>query len=231
VKYKGIKQKIHCNNCGRNTNHDCLFRKTTVWDDDLGDGASIQGGDDYRMIQCCGCDFVSLYMESWFSEETDYGGTPITKVTRFPPAMPRRRPTWMSEYLRKSIGISEFLEEIYGAFQNGAYRLCALGIRALLEKIMIQKIGEHDSIGNNMKKFLEAGFVAEKYRKQFEEQLIGAGHAAMHRDYSPKLEDVSILLDITETIIEQIYIHPDKAAEMAKGIPARAQRKTKQQKP
>ncbi|SHL40013.1 hypothetical protein SAMN05216428_102279 [Nitrosospira sp. Nsp11] len=38
--------------------------------------------------------------------------------------------------------VEEFLNEIYVALQNNLPRLATMGVRALLEKIMISKVGD-----------------------------------------------------------------------------------------
>jgi hypothetical protein len=63
-------------------------------------------------------------------------------------------------------------------------------------------------------------FVSTKNEQMFRFQLIEAGHAAMHRQYVPERADIEILMQITESLIETIYVHPAKARRLGK-IPAR----------
>lgn len=47
-----------------------------------------------------------------------------------------------------------------------------------------------------------------------------AGSAAAHRGYSPTREDVYALLDITETLLRQLYIDPMRQARQAEAAAA-----------
>jgi hypothetical protein len=83
-----------------------------------------------------------------------------------------------------------------------------MGIRALIEHIMIEQIGDSGGIGSNVDRFVAEGYIAPKSEALFREHLIESGHAAMHRAYFPKPSDISALLDITESLIETVYVHP-----------------------
>jgi hypothetical protein len=214
--------KAHCNLCVRLTNHLVLHKDRTTWDD--GDAQHpISGGDEYLLIRCAGCDTVHLQHDSWFSEDWDEDGPTVTTVY-YPPAVSRRRPSWLKDpegpFYFGGTEIEKLLEEIYSALQNDSRRLAAMGIRALLELVMIEQVGDSGQIGKNVDRFLEQGFVSNKNQQMFRFQLIEAGHAAMHRQYVPEKSDIEVLMQITESLIETIYVHPAKAKRLGK-IPAR----------
>jgi hypothetical protein len=153
--------KAHCNLCVDLTNHLVLHKDTTTWED--GDEQHpMSGGDEYLLIRCAGCDTVHLQHNSWFSEDWDEDG-PIIKSVYYPPAISRRRPNWLKDpegpFYFGGTEIEKLLEEIYSALQNDSRRLAAMGIRALLELVMIEQVGDSGQIGKNVDKFLEQGFV------------------------------------------------------------------------
>jgi Domain of unknown function (DUF4145) len=100
-----------------------------------------------------------------------------------------------------------------------------LGVRALIEEVMIAKVGDRGGLGDNIEAFLKAGHVAEQDHKLFKEKIVEIGNAAMHRGYNPTLQDIETLLDITESLIASIYVHPYRVAQMAQGMPPRTSRK------
>ena len=102
--------------------------------------------------------------------------------------------------------------------QNGTLRLCALGTRALIEQIMVAKVGDAGTLGDNIEAFLNAGYVAQQDHKIFREKVVELGNAAMHRGYTPASGDLHTLLDIIEALIASIYVHPHRAASMGKEI-------------
>lgn len=218
--------KAHCNNCIGSTNHFVIHTETKRWTD--GDEQhEISGGDEYALIRCAGCDTIHLKHESWFSEDWDEDG-PIIKTVYYPPSIARRRPNWLGDpngpFFWGETEIEKLLAEIYSALQNDSRRLAAMGIRALLEAIMIEQVGDSGQIGANVDKFLAEGHVAKKHQDIFRDRLIEAGHAAMHRKHVPSSADIDILLEITESIIASIYVHPHKAKSIG-AIPARNTKK------
>ena len=45
--------------------------------------------------------------------------------------------------------------------------------------------------------------------------------ATIHRSYSPSTEDLHTCMDIAESVVESVYIHPQKANALKKKIPKR----------
>ncbi|WP_414649130.1 DUF4145 domain-containing protein [Collimonas sp.] len=68
---------------------------------------------------------------------------------------------------------------------NGANctRLAVLGIRALPEHIMVEKIGDQGSFEENLAAFHAAGSISSVQRSAMS-PAIQAGHASMHRAYT-----------------------------------------------
>ena len=118
--------------------------------------------------------------------------------------------------------IGQLLNEVYTALQNGSNRLAAMGVRAVVEIMMIDKIGgDKGTFEKNISRFFDLGFVAVYQQRSFRNALIEAGHAAMHRGFKPTTEQLSVLLDITESLIASIYFHEQSAAELSSAIPPR----------
>lgn len=224
--------KAICNDCGGGLkNHRVLHQEIVPWEEDIDDGQfSISGGDIFYTLKCLGCDRVHLRHDSWFSEDVDAAGNPVTHTTYYPPLISRRKPDWYPvPGLLFSVDVYElqgFLDEIYAALHNNSLRLAVMGVRALLERLMIEKINkDHGSIGKNVEEFLKIGYVSEKYRDVFKNCLIEAGNGAMHRGYNPEPDEVNTLLDITEHLISTMYVHPNRAEWLSKKIPPRSSQK------
>lgn len=216
---------VHCNSCNRATQHTVLYKSEFRSDEDVGEGYMVTSWDDYEVLQCRGCDTVQFKHESSFSEDTEPDGRPVVTTKIYPPRISRSKPAWFGNingpFWVGDSEIEQLLEEIYVALHSKSLRLAAMGIRALLEFIMIDKTGDHGSIGENIKHFFEGGYVARVDQSTFKDKLIEAGHAAMHRNYKPKPEDLDTLLDLTESLIASIYIHPDRAKRLGERIPIR----------
>ena len=214
-------RKAHCNTCGGDRNHQVLHVDKTRWDDDE---SGIAGGTTYEMLKCGGCDKVVLKETEWCSENMDARGQ-IEPTTRYyPPATFRAKPTWLSDFWIElpfdEHLLHDLLAEIYVALQNDQRALAAMGIRALLEQIMISKVGDKGSFVQNLSEFESRGFVS-RIQKERLETILEAGHAAIHRGYKPSKEDLITLVDIAEGVVQTIYLHGSKVDDLKKKIPAR----------
>lgn len=208
--------KAHCNTCGGERNHDILHSERTTWEHDE---HPISGSDTYETLKCCGCEAVKLRHTSYFSEDDD------VKVFYFPPAIFRRNPEWFSflwlELESEDKFVEALLKEIYIALQNNLPSLATMGVRALLEKIMISRAGgDQGTFAKNIAEFEKMGHVSKLQRERLE-TILDVGHAAIHRAYTPKVKEVVTLLDITEHIIESVFLHEAKIEELKKKVPAR----------
>lgn len=207
--------KAHCNSCGGERNHVVLHCENTSWE---AEDSLVFGGNSYETLRCCGCDQIHLRHKSWFSEDEEI------EVAYFPPSIFRRPPSWFDELWRalseEDQLVESLLQEIYIATQNDLSRLAAMGVRALLEQIFISRVGDNGSFSNNLSAFTKSGYITE-LQKQRLEAILEAGHAAMHRGYKPEKESLSTLLDITEHIIESVFLHEGKIEQLRLQVPKR----------
>ncbi|MFA4874406.1 MAG: DUF4145 domain-containing protein [bacterium] len=217
--------KAHCNGCLGERNHEILHAHESKWDNEE---SGFSGSDLYELLKCCGCEKIALRHTCWFSEDIDpQTGDLEPSVNYYPPPISRQRPRWFAEVYRNEAlyDLNCLLEEIYIGLQNKSVRLATMGIRALLENMMIQKVGDHGSFSSNLSELHSKGFVTEEQKKILD-TVLEAGHAVMHRQYSPNEGDLISCMDIVESLIETIYVHPGKAAELSKKIPHRCDKKT-----
>lgn len=207
------KTKAHCNTCGGERNHELLHAEKTSWSDDE---TGISGGDKYETLKCSGCENVKLRHTSWFSEDEQ------ESVNYFPASIFRRNPEWFSQ-LWLELGpedefVEQLLKEIYVALQHNLPSLAAMGVRSLLEKVMVSKVGDQGSFVKNISEFESRGYVSRIQRQRLE-AILEAGHAAIHRTYKPSKKDVITLLDLTEHIVETVYLHEAKIDALKKRVP------------
>ena len=216
---------VHCNLCSGKKRHETLYHKEFSWSEDIDNRYTINGSDTYDLLKCCGCESVLFRKRSWFSEDYDpETGRPEISTKFYPPPTFRESPRWLSNFFpfnEIDENISDLIREIYIALQNEAPRIAVMGIRALLETIMIDKVGDQGTFGNNMQKFMKEGYISEK-QKDVIDTVLEAGHASMHRSYKPTKNDVVPLMDITENIIETIYINESKIKGYKDKLPKRS---------
>ena len=211
--------KTHCNGCNGMRNHELLHKNESDWNEEIDDEYHIYGKNTYKLVRCCGCDAVSLIHESWMSEDTDVDGSPNITKNRYPPDSYRTEPKWIYELVwgleNENKFLHEFIREIYIALRNDSPRLATMGIRALLEHVMIHKVGDQGSFKANIDAFEKNGFISNVQRKILE-PVLEVGHATMHRSYKPSTSAVGNLMDITESIIESVYINGRRLEQLPK---------------
>lgn len=218
--------KAHCNKCLDERNHELLHSETMTWNDEIDQDLVIEGEDTYEMLKCCGCDNIALRHFSRSSLNLDKHGQPFTEVIYYPPAISRKEPEWLHElYDIEDYSLTEniiegILREIYVALHNNSRRLATMGIRALLEHVMIDKVGDSGSFGGNLKKFGNEGYISQK-QKEILEAVLEVGHAAMHRSYNPSEDELNTAISITENLIESIYVHGKRAKRVKEKLPKR----------
>jgi len=216
--------KSHCNTCGPDREHLILHHEVENWGDDHDD---VSGSTIFQMVKCGGCGAISLRREVWCSEYYDEEGHPESSVEYFPPRVFRKLPAWHSElqtYKKQELTVSDLLQEVYVALQNDLRRLTAMGIRSLLEHIMIDKVGDKGTFQKNINEFASSGFIS-KLQKGFLETALEAGHASIHRDFKPNVKTLISLIDISESLIQTLYIHERQTEEIRAVTPVRKNKK------
>jgi Domain of unknown function (DUF4145) len=212
-----------CSQCLRETRHDVLH-STVLYLDPDGLFAEV-----YKLIKCAGCGSVSMAHYSF----SDAGWERECYQQRYYPSpVTRKIPPWVEQLARGEIdakkgrAIGELFHEIYEAVRGGQYRLAVMGISALFELVMISKVGDYHSFANNINAFCEQGYISPIQRDAMND-VLEAGHAAIHRSFNPNERDLSTALDIIEGIFAAIYINREAATKIADRVPPRPSRPEK----
>jgi Domain of unknown function (DUF4145) len=112
--------------------------------------------------------------------------------------------------------------EVYLAANNRFLRLAAMGIRAMVETVMKEKVGDYP-FTVLVDKFQEAGYLSTRQAGSLS-AIIEAGHAATHRGWEPTESEITTCLEITEALIEDVYFHENDARTLDKRVPKRLPR-------
>jgi chloramphenicol 3-O-phosphotransferase len=95
-----------------------------------------------------------------------------------------------------------------------------MGIRALLEQVMIMQVGDIGGFDKKLDAFQERGFISSIQRHAMRATL-DVGDAAVHRAFVPKFEDLNTCLDIVEGVMSVIYSHREEAERISAAVPPR----------
>lgn len=203
--------KAPCRNCHQKTKHLVVAVRKTLDEEEVEDYGIVSWNDIWHFLACCGCDAVTLRLESTFSE------TGETTTIFYPPIVARRRPTW---YDRLPKGLQALLDEVHSALNADNRRLAAMGARTALDLLLADKIGDAGTFSKRLDKLEAQGFVG-RYNKKILVAALDAGSAAAHRGFNPSPSDLSHVMDILENVLQATYGLEDAAAELRKTTPAR----------
>lgn len=205
-----------CNSCGRLTKQDIIAIDTEKYDDVVGD-RTIACYDRSEMLKCRGCGAVSMRLIAKHVED------PEARIIYYPPFTARHTPSWVAgsfESLAVPMSVFRLMNEVYIAVQNDLRRLAAMGIRATLEHVMRDKVGDHRTFKTLVDEFRNAGYLSTRQAGSLD-TILEAGHAAVHRGWEPTKNDIATLLDITEAVIETAYLHEARAQALNERVPKR----------
>lgn len=113
--------------------------------------------------------------------------------------------------------------EVISAWDKGFFILALSGIRTIIDRYVVKKVGDVGNFKTKLNKMLEDKHINQK---QFEllNTVIDAGNAASHRGFRPEKEMLDNFLHVVEDLISLEY-KTLKFIQYQKDIPLRIQRK------
>jgi hypothetical protein len=200
-----------------------LFEKTIETEEQIGEEDSVVFQDDWKMIQCSGCDSISMLKETWCSAVYDEHGRHLKETSYFPPRIFKHPPKWIKDDLFcESLPreLERLLSELYTTLQNNCIAAATMLIRSIMETVIIGKCGDHGSFQKNLDEFTKEGYVGVK-QKELLSSLLDVGHAVTHRNYIPPKADVIDLVETLENVITTIYHQIPKLRKISSQVPSR----------
>jgi hypothetical protein len=214
-------RRVHCNRCGGETLHRMLNEEAiSGWYDRAGQPRptdppdSPQEGDwieVYELLQCCGCEDTCLR----HSARDIFA--PDEVINFYPPRLFRRRPKWFGDL---PADLAALLDEAYAALAADSRRLAVMGVRAAIDMVLSNKVGDRGSFFDKLTELERQGFVSRASREQLA-AVLDVGHAAAHRGHTPSVEDLEHVMDIIENLLMGAYQLTDVAAELRRNTPRR----------
>ncbi len=225
--------RIECNRCGAITLHDRLASETLWGVTNQITGEEIPGVGDapeseyepdwpegsdwcetYALFKCRGCNEVCLQVQRVDRDQLDHD--PLTRY--YPPRIFRRRPSWFAALRPELVAL---LDEVYAALAANSPRLAAMGLRAAMDMVLSDKVGDNEkNFFKKLEKLEEVGWIGRTNRDQLGAAL-DVGHAAAHRAYAPPAADLEQVVDIVEALLISAYQLKDAASKLKKNTPRR----------
>jgi hypothetical protein len=214
--------KAHCNKCRGLTNSWVRAEHTVT-----GNDGPISWSDSFEVLQCCGCDTLSVRQEHWFSEwdEMDYDEygrmvmRPGIKEVYYPAPTVRAKPEWSDTIVDEVL--RNVLDELYAALNAGLNVLASVGARTLLDRAGYLLIGDPRGGFEGKLSALQTGGHISAQEKTTLEAVADAGNASAHRGYTPTVERLGHIVDIIENFLHRAFVLTSAAEDIRKATPMR----------
>ncbi|WP_157658342.1 DUF4145 domain-containing protein [Burkholderia ubonensis] len=236
-------KKARCPQCEREQNCDVRGKFGRTWQSD-DEEHSVDGHNDYFILQCRGCEFVFFQMSGWFSEDWDVRRNPVTGAQEMfnpvttttlstlpePPSPAHRRA--MEEMVSPLRAVDEqlgrIMDEVYVAHEKQSLILASVGLRTAFDRATeILQIDAGHSLEDKVKKLQEEGYVGETEARILS-VVVDAGNAAAHRGWAPTSAEFQDLLTALEEFLRGAILKKGSAAlRVAARIPPRPARPKK----
>jgi hypothetical protein len=207
-------EKAHCNSCLHTTKHFIVAKRThsdsAPANNDPHCPHEVSWCTTYTMLECCGCENVSLRKQFTFSEYDD------VEIEYFPPQTSRQLPKWHDQLPKE---FTELLREVYVALHANSRRLALMGARTLVDMYMNDQLGDAGGFAKKISLLEEKGQIS-KINKIYLEAALEAGHAAAHRGHKANESEVNQVIDIIENLLQN-YVLEDAAKNLKAKTPSR----------
>lgn len=110
--------------------------------------------------------------------------------------------------------------EIDQSLGNNLEALPTIGLRTLLETVMVENIGDSGGFRTKVRRFILAGYVTPKMAEALN-HVLDAGNASAHRAYCPSREDLLTCVELVKHLIHGIYIVRPRVDKVAENVPKR----------
>lgn len=214
--------KAHCNKC-RGSKNSWIRAEHKV----NGSDGPTSWSNSYEVLECCGCNTLSVRHEHWFSEwdnldQDEYGQLvmrPGIKEAYYPPPTVRAKPEWSDKIVDDVL--RDVLDELYSALNVGLNVLASVGARTLLDRAGYLLIGDpRGGFEGKLSALVTGGFISTK-EKETLDAVADAGNASAHRGYTPTSERLGHIVDIIENFLHRTFILTPAAADIRSSTPPR----------
>jgi Domain of unknown function (DUF4145) len=176
-----VSERCHCNDCGRETNHNIKWSDDHQGPDE--DGLSAQQIT-RELLECAGCGELVLRHSSLRVSPDEPPA--ILDQTFQPPRLWRSPPDWLGTIAASDPDLHGLMCEVYSCANDAQVRSLSMGIRAVLDRLMFRMLADNDigSFDAKLTELVKRGHLAQ-HQKELLAVVIDAGSASSHRGYRP----------------------------------------------
>lgn len=210
----GTIKRIYCNTCKGQTNHELFSiweRKSSDADFEKDPLNEVGKYDEWTYLFwiCRGCETASLQ-----EDHVAYVDGKEQYVRVYYPAR-ERNSLAAKTFVQLNEKLTDIYEEVIKCFNNEAWILCAIGLRALLEGICAEKNISGWSLFDKIEglnKHLPSNIVESLHSFRF------IGNDAAHELQAPLQEDLQVAIEVMEDLLNFLYELDYKARSISMGL-------------
>ena len=217
--------KAHCNQCGGERNAIVQARHAVPGNDGCTSSETVTD-----ILECRGCQEISVRQTYWFSEWETMSQDPVTgepvrhmpeKVTYWPAKQARPRPKWRNRI--PDANLRQVMDEVYAAVDHNLVVLAAIGARTLLDRAMFLMVGDQkNGFRGKLDEMVAAGKMGTDERDIFL-IMVDLGSASAHRAHIPDAPTLDSVLTAVETLLNKLFVLPSEAKAVSAKTPKRGQ--------
>ena len=213
----------NCNKCGGDRN--AYVRATHAVP---GSDGEVSWETVVEILECGGCNGISVRRRYWFSEWENVHEDPLTgqlvrdmpeEITCWPAKQTRARPDWRDRL--PDGNLRQVMEEVYVAVDHGLVVLAAIGARTLLDRAMLLEVGDQkNGFRGKLDAMVAGGHMGPEEKDKFL-VIADAGSAAAHRAHVPGTKTLDSVLTAVEALLYRLYVLPGEVKAVEASTPKR----------
>jgi hypothetical protein len=209
MKIPDLSRRFVCNHCSRKTLH-WPISSGAVGKEPIKGKGNEYSYQSFNVMECPDCKSVTLCIDTRIHPGS--GDSYIEKTDYYPPRLTRERPSW---FRKIDPQLKKLLEEIYKALDCSLLFVASIGIRTVLDKMIVDRIGDVGSFKNKVNRLEEKGII-DSEEKELLFAIIDVGSASAHRGFKPTKKIITQMTDIMERMLYRIYIESKEKALLLK---------------
>jgi hypothetical protein len=206
-------KRFVCNHCKRETSH-WPISSGQVREKPIKRKGSEYSYQTYEVMECRDCKSLTLCIDTRINPGPMSGDSYIHKTDFYPPRLTRERPNWLKKI---NPHLKKLLEETYQALDSSLLCVASIGIRTVLDRMILDKVGDVGSFKNKLNA-LEEKRIVDAEEKEMLLAVIDAGSASVHRGFNPTKKIITQMTDIMEKVLYRIYIEPKEKTLLLKKV-------------
>ena len=199
----------YCPECKHKTHHKVLGEGFNVSPDE-----AYYYKATYRVVECCGCDYVSFDMEVAEESNIEYNEQGYEEIVPVHTAYPVKENS--IEPLH-SWDIPSLIQRVYvesvESLNNGNLLLASIGFRATIEALCLETGINRGTLVTRINKLRDKGIITAADCERLHEARF-MGNESAHQIERPDREHVLVVLEVINNILNNLYIIDKKFKEI-----------------